>query len=91
MLGAFFRVLFTLSWYAQDTSLVPRYFDVLDGRVCAMQAGAIVTANSAASDSVTLTAAPIGDWPAVVADQGVVKFNAPRRGTRAYACFETGC
>jgi hypothetical protein len=55
------------------TGRLPQYVDLMDGRVYSTSE-AIVTANSAATNSVTLKGITVKDWPIVVADDGIVNF-----------------
>jgi hypothetical protein len=57
---------------ASSGAFVPRYADLLDGRV--YSTSGIVSSNSAASNDVTLNGVPVGDYPVVIADQGIVLF-----------------
>jgi hypothetical protein len=63
---------FHFSRLAQLASLQPRYVDLLDGRV--YSTSSIVSGNSSANNSVTLTLVPVGDHPVLIADQGIVLF-----------------
>lgn len=55
-------------------SLAPRYADLLDGRVYSTTT-ATITGNNAATNAVTLKTIPVGDYPVLIADQGIVLFN----------------
>lgn len=57
-----------------SASLTPRYADLLDGRVYSTTT-ATVTGNNAATNTVTLKAVPVGDYPVLIADQGIVPIN----------------
>lgn len=52
-------------------SLSPRYADLLDGRVYSTTT-AIVTGNNALANDVTIKNLPVGDYPVLIADQGIV-------------------
>jgi hypothetical protein len=64
---------FHFARYAVSSSLAPRFADLLDSRVYAT--AGIVTANSAANNDVSLVGLPVGDYPVLIADQGIVLFN----------------
>jgi hypothetical protein len=54
------------------TGLQPRYADLLSGTVYATNG--VVTSNNAGANDTTLGNLRVGDWPAVIADQGIVLF-----------------
>lgn len=58
-----------------EKGALPKYVDLMDGRVYSTSA-AVITANDAATNSVTLKDITVTDWPIVIADDGVVNFNA---------------
>ena len=58
-----------------EKGALPKYVDLMDGRVYSTSA-AVITANDVATNSVTLKDITVTDWPIVIADDGVVNFNA---------------
>ncbi|CAN5805550.1 hypothetical protein BH11PSE12_BH11PSE12_31520 [soil metagenome] len=54
-------------------SLLPRYADLLDGRVYSTTT-AVITGNNAATNAVTIKNVPVGDYPVLIADQGIVLY-----------------
>lgn len=57
---------------ASSSSLTLRFADLLDGRV--YSTSGIVAGNSAANNDVTLNGVPVGDYPVLIADQGIIQF-----------------
>ncbi len=58
--------------YATLSNLQPRYADLRDGKVYATNG--VVTANNAGANDSAVSNLYVGDWPAVIADQGIVLF-----------------
>ena len=56
-----------------DKGSPPVYADLMDGRVYSTSA-AVVTGNSAATNSVKISNLPVADWPIIIADDGIVNF-----------------
>ena len=65
---------FHFSRFAQSATLRPRFADLLDGSVYQLTSSTTIQANSASSNSVLLKNIPVGDYPVVIADQGIVVF-----------------
>jgi len=59
--------------YTGEKGALPKYVDLMDGRVYSTST-AVITANNAATNSVTLKDITVTDWPIVIADDGVVNF-----------------
>lgn len=55
------------------TGLMPRFADLLDGRVYAAPTS-VVSSNSAAANDVSIRGLPVADHPVLLADQGIVLF-----------------
>lgn len=66
---------FHFARYAQVNTLPPRVADLLDGRVYSLTTPtSTITGNSAANNRVTINNVPVGNYPVVIADQGIVLF-----------------
>ncbi len=63
---------FHFARYAASSSLQPRYADLLSGKVYATNG--VVTSNNAGANDSSVANLYVGDWPAVIADQGIVLF-----------------
>jgi len=60
--------------YAQSSTLRPRFADLLDGSVYELTDTSTVVNNNAGANSVQVKNLPVGDYPVVIADQGLVIF-----------------
>ncbi|MES2943605.1 MAG: cellulase family glycosylhydrolase [Pseudomonadota bacterium] len=66
---------FHFARYAQGSGFTPRVADLLDGRVYSLATpAASITGNSAANNSVTVNSIPVGNYPIVISDQGIVLY-----------------
>ena len=60
--------------FAQVNTLLPRFTNLIDGKVRSTTA-AMVTGNNATTNKVQLKGVPVSDAPVVVSDQGIVLMN----------------
>ncbi|MDN3921458.1 hypothetical protein [Roseateles violae] len=65
---------FHFTRYAQVNTLLPRFVNLLDGKVYATST-AMVTSNNAATHSLSLKAVPASDAVVLIADQGIAALN----------------